>query len=245
MISMKLSSLSLLAILAVSSSVTIHNDIPRVDTTGTILNAHDGSVVLFGGLYHLYGTVYEFCQQNGTQCRAPCGYTPNTFALYTSPDLATWTLISKNIAPFQELDNNVVDYWMPTVFYNNRTEVYVMQFWSGKCGFKAPCADIATSASASGPFLLQPPLQLHGGIPSSQMGMFVDEATGRAYVKYNTGEPQHHVVEALTEDWLATTGEAAIVFWKPSFAWMEGGGMFQRTAASGAALYYYMTGTGT
>ncbi len=44
---------------------------------GSILNAHDGSVVNFGGTYHMYGTVYEDCHQNGTQCHAPCGYSPN------------------------------------------------------------------------------------------------------------------------------------------------------------------------
>jgi len=80
-------------------------------------------------------------------------------------------------------------------------------------------------------------------IPSSQMGFFVDPDSGKGYVKYNTGAPQHHVVEELTDDWLNTTGKYSIVFWKPSFAWMEGGGMFKRKSETGATLYYYMTGT--
>lgn len=57
----------LAAVLLVGSGaatlVTIHNDVPRVDTAGHILNAHDGSVQFFNGTYFLYGTVYENCTQ--------------------------------------------------------------------------------------------------------------------------------------------------------------------------------------
>jgi hypothetical protein len=69
------------------------------------------------------------------------------------------------------------------------------------------------------------------------MGFFVD-ADGAAFVKFNTVAPQHHVVQALAADWLSTTGDAATIFWREEFAWMEGGGMFQR-----GDLFYYMTGT--
>lgn len=217
--------------------VTIRNDIPRTDTEGNIVNAHDGSVVYFNGTFYMYGTVYEDCHQNGTQCDAPCGYNPNTFSLYTSPDLETWTFISSNILPQASIDNNHVNYWMPVVARNPRTGVFVMQYWSSRCGFVKPCADIAISSNASGPFTMVNPIVLHGGIPSSQMGFFVDD-NGDGYIKYNTGNPQHHAIELLADDWMSSTGRWSIFFWKPSFAWMEGGGMFKRKN-----LYYYMTGT--
>lgn len=228
-----------LALLAQTSSllVTIRNDVPRVDSTGQILNAHDGSVLFFNGTYFLYGTVYENCTQEGTQCEAPCGYAPNTFALYTSPDLQAWTLQSRDILINMTQDNARVDYWMPVVNYNPTTARFVMQYWSGRCGFVRPCADIAVADSPFGPFQMLPPLDVTA-TPSSQMGFFVDD-NGDGYVRYNTGAPQHHVVQKLSPDWLSTTAEYAIVFWKTSFAWMEGGGVFKR-----GALWYYMTGTG-
>lgn len=221
-----------------SNVVTIHNDIPRVDQYGHILNAHDGSVVYFDGIYFMYGTVYENCTQPGSQCDGPCGYSPNTFALYTSYDLQSWTFQTANIMPNMTKDNHQVDYWMPVVQYNKKTSMYVMQFWSGHCGFVAPCTEVAISPSPYGPFIMQPPIPLVRA-PSSQMGFFVDPDSGKAYIKFNTvGPDQHHAIQELTDDWLSSTSNYAIIFWKPSFAWMEGGGMFKR-----GSLYYYMTGT--
>jgi len=223
-----------------SLPITIYNDRPRYDNNQNIVNAHDGSVVFEKvlKLYFLYGTVYENCTQHGTQCTAPCGYNPNTFALYTSPDLENWTFVSDNILPSASVDNKIVNYWMPVVARHPTSGLYFMQYWSSRCGFTKPCADMATSSSPYGPFTNLPnPIPLHGGIPSSQMGFFVDD-DGKGYIKYNTGDPQHHAIELLTDDWTTSTGQWAILFWKPSFAWMEGGGMFKRNK-----LYYYMTGT--
>ena len=102
---------------------------------------------------------------------------------------------------------------MPYVARNPNTGMFVMQYWSSRCGFQKPCADIATSGTPYGPFTMVPPIELHGGVPSSQMGFFAD-ADGRAYVKYNTVNPQHHAVELLSEDWLSSSGQWAILFWK-------------------------------
>jgi hypothetical protein len=231
--------LILLAAAARGALVTVRNDVPRVDQFGHIVNAHDGSVVhfegtIYDGTYFMFGTVYENCTQHGAQCESPCGYAPNVFSLYTSNDLESWTLQSTDILPEMTKDNNRVDYWMPVVERNPATGLFVMQYWSGRCGFAKPCADIAVARSPFGPFTMAPPLALTA-VPSSQMGFFAD-ADGTAYVKYNTGAPQHHVVQKLAPDWMSTTDEYAILLWKPSFAWMEGGGMFKR-----GALYYYMT----
>lgn len=223
--------------------VTVRNDVPRVDQRGLIVNAHDGSVVSFphtpwGGTFFMYGTVYENCTQNGPQCDG-CGYSPNTFGLYTSIDLQSWTFQSSNILPEASRDNKIVNYWMPVVYYNARTSRFVMQYWSGRCGFSKPCADMAVADSPFGPFTMVPPIQLSGGTPSSQMGFFVDPVTQKGYVKYNTHPPdQHHSVEELSDDWLSSTGRWSVLLWKPTFSWMEGGGMFKR-----GDMYYYMTGT--
>jgi hypothetical protein len=220
-----------------TTGATIRNDIPRLDQYGHIVNAHDGSVVFFNGTYFMYGTVYENCTQPGSQCANPCGYTPNTYALYTSVDLESWSLQSTNILPDMDKDNHSNDYWMPVVGRRNDGK-YVMQFWSTHCGFKHACTEVAFSDTPYGPFQNITQIALQGGTPSSQMGFFVDD-DGAAYVKYNTvGPDQHHSVEKLSDDWMSSTGEYAILLWKPSFAWMEGGGMFKY-----GQLYYYMTGT--
>ena len=239
------SAFALLCTFGLAAIVTVRNDVPRVDQYGHIVNAHDGSVVHFegspfDGTYFMYGTVYENCTQFGSQCnKYPeplCGYNPNTFALYTSLDLEEWTLVSTDVLPEMAKDNARVDYWMPVVARNPTTSKFIMQYWSSHCGFVLPCADIAVADSPFGPFAMVPPLNITA-TPSSQMGFFAD-ANGDAYVKYNTRSPQHHVVQKLAPDWLSTTDDFAIVFMKPSFSWMEGGGMFKR-----GALYYYMTGT--
>lgn len=38
---------------AVALLVTVHNDVPRLDQFGHIVNAHDGSVVRFNGTYFM------------------------------------------------------------------------------------------------------------------------------------------------------------------------------------------------
>jgi hypothetical protein len=162
-----------------AATVTVRNDVPRLDQFGHIINAHDGSVFWFEDTYFMYGTVYENCTQTATQCTPPCGYNPNTFSLYTSADLQSWTLQNTNILPEASLDNHAVNYWMPVVARNPTTGVFLMQFWTSRCGFIKPCADIATSASPYGPFKTQPPLQLTA-TPSSQMGLFFDDETGCA-----------------------------------------------------------------
>ena len=218
--------------------VTIRNDIPRVDQWGTIVNAHDGVVVRFDDLYYMYGTAYANCTQVGAQCdpNLECGFHPNTYALYTSPDLEAWTLVSRDILPSVAVDNVDISYWMPLV-HRRGDGKYVLQFWSRHCGFTGnKCTEVAFSDTPQGPFVNVTTIPLVATV-SSTMGFFLDD-DGSAYIKYNTRAPDnHHVIEKLNEDWTNTTGEYAILLWKPTFAWLEGGGMFRR-----GDLYYYMTG---
>ena len=69
----------MLALGAHPTVATIHNNVPRVDTAGNIVNAHDGSIIRHNGTFYMYGTVYELCHQPGPQCHVPCGYNPNRF----------------------------------------------------------------------------------------------------------------------------------------------------------------------
>ena len=78
--------------------VTISNVIPRRDTDGNILDAHDGKVFLYDGLYYFYGPSYGSCKESPgpTGCASwhagGCGFQWNhNVSLYTSPDLSVWT----------------------------------------------------------------------------------------------------------------------------------------------------------
>jgi len=223
-------------------AVLISNVQPRLDTRGQIVNAHDGCIVQFPSnpTYYLYGTVYENCHQQAPTCDPSCGYFNNTFALYTSPDLIAWTLETTNVLPELSLDNSRVSYWMPNVFHNKQTGLYVMVYWSGHYGFVNNYVAVATSKSPLGPFVNQKPIALSGAkVISSTINFWVDDDTGIGYVRYNTRDaPLRHGIEQLTDDWLASTGKFSTMLVKQDFPWYEGGGVFKVDKT-----FYTMLGT--
>ncbi|UJR16508.1 hypothetical protein I4U23_003410 [Adineta vaga] len=210
--------------------VIISNVLPRLDINGNIVNAHDGCLVKFNKTYFMYGTVYDECHQSTTICDGICGYINNTFALYTSSDLVSWTLISNNIVPEITKDNSYINYWMPNVGYNLRTKQYVMIYWSSRYGYKNSFVALAVSSTPYGPFINVRPLEMQGGkIISDTTNLFVDDDDNTAYVRYNTrDQPLRHIVEKLSSDWMSTTGQYSIIFQKDDFPWYNGGGMFKR-----------------
>jgi hypothetical protein len=46
---------SVILIACGSTTVTVHNDKPRLDTEGNIMDIHDGNTLLVGGTYYYYG----------------------------------------------------------------------------------------------------------------------------------------------------------------------------------------------
>ena len=51
----------LLLVTVASELIEINNVLPRRDTHGNILNAHDGHIVQFNGTFWLFGTSYTHC----------------------------------------------------------------------------------------------------------------------------------------------------------------------------------------
>jgi len=219
--------------------VTISNALPRLDIYGLHVDAHDGSLVQFGDMFYIFGTVYQPCHQAGPTCDGQCGYYNNTFALYESPDMVTWRLVSNNILPELAADNLQVPYWSPNAAFNKLTGMYYFTFWSGHYGFVNSNVAIATSSTLYGPYKIRAPITLKGAsVISSTVGLFVDD-DGTAYIRANTRDsPLRHVVERLTPDWYNTTGEFAVIFEKNDYPWFEGGGQFKRENT-----YYTMIGT--
>ena len=222
--------------IAQSKEVVISNVNPRLDVDGNYVTAHDGCLVKFNQKYYMYGTVYGKCRQSKRTCDGICGYLNNTFSLYTSLDLANWTLVNDNILPELTEDNSRIHYWMPNVGYNEKRKEYVMTYWSSKYGYNSSYVSIAISRNASGPFKNISPLEMKGGqIIGDTINFFVDD-DHNGYIRYNTRDkPYRHIVEKLSSDWMKTTGEYSIIFEKEDFPWYDGGGIFKRNG-----IYYTM-----
>jgi hypothetical protein len=174
--------------------VTIDNTRPRRDVTGTIIDAHDGCLQLFGSRFYLYGTAY------GTND----GYSPsNRFRVYSSPDLEQWTLVSEL---FKEQPAGI--YYRPYVVFNPKTRKFVLWYnwyprqWDGQTG-------VAISDTPFGPFTV---VNSNVRLSCSHAGdgsLFVDD-DGTGYYIYTAIDKGYAVrVERLTPDYLGSTGETS------------------------------------
>lgn len=170
------------------------NPVSRFDVDGNSLDAHDGTLALFGDTYYLYGTSYA-CGYEYQRNSKFCG-----FKVYSSPDLVHWT--DRGFAvPARECGYC----FRPHVLYNAATATYVM--WTDAGG----AYHVFTSATPTGPFIQKPN-------PSLAIGGAVDEALyqdddGTGWLIHNTtqvaaGLTADMVVEKLTPDYLKTTGES-------------------------------------
>ncbi len=172
---------------------------PRRDVTGEIIDAHDGCLQFFNGLYYLYGTAYGKTD----------GFTNNEFRVYSSPDLEHWTFAGTLLK-----ERPAAIYYRPYVVFNPNTRKYVLWYnwypsskskeWFGREG-------AATSDSPVGPFkIANPEVQLsHPG--NGDGSLFADD-DGTGYFIYTSIRDGYTVrVERLTPDYLGVTGETSSV----------------------------------
>ena len=180
---------------------TIHNDEPRYDSKGEIVDAHDGNLQFFDGRYYLYGTAYG----------KTAGFSINNrFRVYSSADLEHWEYEGELI---KEPANGV--YYRPYVVYNATTRKYVLWYnwypklWNGQVG-------VATSDGPTGPFTIVDP-NVHLSQASDHPGdgsLFVDEDK-TAYFVYTVIDQDHAIrVERLAPDYLSSTGETSQILAK-------------------------------
>jgi hypothetical protein len=166
--------------------------VSRFDVDGHALDAHDGTLVMFGETYYLYGTSYD-CGYQYRQNSKFCG-----FKVYASPDLVHWTDRGFVVPPA-----DCPYCFRPHVIFNAATSTYVM--WSDAGG----AYHVYTSSSPTGPFARRADPQLAVGRAVDE-SLFVDD-DGKAYLIHNTTQvaptlTADMVVEPLTSDFLATTG---------------------------------------
>ena len=182
-------------------TVTIHNELPRRDTSGSVIDAHDGNLQFFAGRYYLYGTAYG----------KTAGFSINNrFRAYSSADLEHWTYEGELlIAPTDGV------YYRPYVVYNATTRKYVLWYnwypklWNGQVG-------VATSDTPSGPFTIaSPSVQLSQAADHPGDGSLFVDRDGTAYFVYTVIDQGHAIrVERLSSDYLSSTGETSAVLAK-------------------------------
>ena len=177
-----------------SSSVTISNTRPRTDTTGNIVDCHDGCLQRFGERFYLYGTCY------GTTD----GFTKaNRYRCYSSADLVTWTLegnLLKN--PGEGV------HYRPYVVYHAAARRYVCWYnwyetlWEGQYG-------VAISDTPAGPFeVVERNAKVRHGKPGD-LSLFVNH-DGTAYLIHTSIAEGHAIaIERLKDDYLGSTLEGS------------------------------------
>ena len=179
-------------------NVTINNELPRRDTSGLIVDAHDGNLQFFAGRYYLYGTAYG----------KTAGFSINNrFRVYSSVDLEHWRFEGELLkAPLDGV------YYRPYVVYNARTKKYVLWFnwypklWDGKVG-------VATSDRPAGPFtIVNPDVELSEAANKPGDGSVFVDRDQTAYFIYTVINLGHSViVERLSQDYLSSTRERSEV----------------------------------
>src|SRR5689334_15020586 len=123
--------------------------VTRFSTAGNAIDAHDGEIAQFNGVYYLYGTSYDCGFAWGKKSAPFCG-----FNVYASPDLQTWTdkgaLFDERTHVWQtRCNSNTYGCFPPHVVYNDRTKQHVLwiNVYDNLSGYR-----VFTSKSPIGPF---------------------------------------------------------------------------------------------
>ncbi|PUZ25545.1 hypothetical protein DCC81_14785 [Chitinophaga parva] len=183
----------------------------RFSKTGDAIDAHDGEIAQFNGVYYLYGTSYDCGFQWGNKAAPFCG-----FKVYTSTDLETWTdkgyLFDATTPVWQtRCDGKTYGCFRPHVIYNKKTKQYVLwiNVYDNVSGYR-----VFTSATPTGPFteVAEPALAVNSSMPAAGLNngdhdTFVDD-DGTAYLAYTDWRSNGSIViEKLSDDYLTGSGQ--------------------------------------
>jgi hypothetical protein len=190
---------------------TITNFHTRFNTAGEAIDAHDGEIAFFNGVYYLYGTSYDCGFEWGNKGAPFCG-----FKVYSSTDLVHWTdkgaLFDASTPVWQSRCNGATyGCFRPHVIYNKKSKQYVLwiNVYDNSVGFR-----VFTSRSPQGPFteVANPTLAVNtnspvAGLNNGDHDTFVDD-DGTGYIAYTDWRTQGTIViEKLSADYLSGTGE--------------------------------------
>jgi len=184
--------------------------VTRFDSAAAAIDAHDGEIALFDGVFYLYGTSYDCGYEWGKKDAPFCG-----FKTYTSKDLVHWTdkgFLFDATTPIWQTRCNGSTYgcYRPHVIYNQKTRLYVLwiNVYDNQVGFR-----VFTSVSPIGPFteVAVPTLAVNNnaaiaGLNNGDHDTFVDD-DNVAYIAYTDWRTNGTIViEQLNEDYTSGTG---------------------------------------
>ena len=211
-----------------TKSVRISNSVPKLDTAGGIVNAHDGTYRFHGGAYYYHGAEYGLCHEPaGRGCDlAPdhCGFqNDHNVTIWKSPDLSSgsWERVGTAVQCEQLPGCKIL--YRPHLVYNPTTALWVLfvnyvapgGHYGGNAVYSAP--------SPEGPFTLRTrqmalsrlcpgPANPDGKSCGAAQGgcgdfdVFVDD-DGRGYIVYGC---QHwNSIEPLTPDFYDSSPRGA------------------------------------
>ncbi|CAF1299277.1 unnamed protein product [Rotaria magnacalcarata] len=230
--------------------ITISNVIPRRDTDGNIMDAHDGNVFLHEGLYYYYGASYGLCKEppGPSGCTVwhtgGCGFQLNhNVSLYTSTDLSEWKFRGYVFQMSSMKTQGIM--FGPRVLPNPKTNKWVMWFnflpATGTGVSQSQCA-ITISDTPEGPFqLVTEKVTTLAWENTGDLNLFQDD-NGDAYIIYNSHidgsiyKPDHLMsVEKLSDDYLSSLGmKFNSGFFGQTF--VEGGAMFKHNGTYNAVF---------
>ena len=218
--------------------VTISNSLPRTDSSGAIMDMHDGKIIIVNGVYHWYAASYGDCKEpsGDTGCKgaAPgsCGFQLNhNVSLFTSTDLQLW----ENQGHVLQMEDVAIPdavLFCPKVVFNRRSGKFVMWFnWIAAGDFSQSYYAVLISQSPLGPFQLVSKKVPMAFSDTGDFNLFVDD-DDKGYaiytshiVGYNT---THRIsVELLADDYCSSLlNESQSGFFGDSF--VEAPAMFKR-----------------
>lgn len=183
----------------------------KFTSMGEAIDAHDGEIAYFNGVYYLYGTSYGCGFSWGIKDAPFCG-----FKTYSSTDMVNWTdrgeMFDASTPVWQSRCNgNTYGCFRPHVIYNKKTSLYVLwiNVYDNRVGFR-----VFTSKSPVGPFkeVAEPRLAVNSdspvaGLNNGDHDTFVDD-DGVGYIAYTDWRTTGTIViEQLSNDYLTGTGK--------------------------------------
>ena len=200
---------------AFAAPVTISNTVPRRDTAGAILDAHDSKLNYKDGLFYWHAASYGNCTEpkGASGCNpasvGSCGFqTDHNVTLYTSPDLVTWTNRGAVFGATGNLPPQSV-LFAPKTVYNAQTKLWVLWFNYIVNSFSNSYYGVAVANDPAGPFVLKNSNVKLQYTDNGDEGLFVDD-DGEAYVIYTTLSHGHSIsIERLSSDYTTSLGASA------------------------------------
>jgi len=203
---------------AAAPAVTIVNadtagkPIPKVDTAGQPLDAHEGTIVRFVGVYYMIGNTYGCGYQWIKEPSAWCG-----FRTYSSPDLVHWTNLGATFNPaqayFQDLCAGMGCFNARLIFDRVALRWRLwFNAYNARSGYQ-----VLSAPSPRGPWTLMhtPNLAVGNNNPgrgNGAGGLFTDPANGKGYLAYTAWTlGGKAVVEELRPDRISGTGRYSVV----------------------------------